>query len=127
MRCFAGIDIGTSSTKMLLMREDGTVIASAQQGYGILRPKAGYAEQDVEELWNAVLSVMKTLSAQYPDEVRRTACIGLSGQMHALVMLDRSGQPLRNAMIWADQRSGSAVESILQTVTPAEYAATALN
>ena len=118
MRCFAGIDIGTSSTKMLLMREDGTVIASAQQGYGILRPKAGYAEQDVEELWNAVHSVMKTLSAQYPDEVRQTACIGLSGQMHALVMLDRSGKPLRNAMIWADQRSGSAVESILQTVTP---------
>ena len=127
MCCFAGIDIGTSSTKMLLMRDDGTVIASAQQGYGILRPKAGYAEQNLEDLWNAVLGVMKALSAQYPDEVRQTTCIGLPGQMHALVMLDRSRHPLRNAVIWADLRSGSAVERILQTVAPSEYAATALN
>lgn len=127
MRCFVGIDIGTSSTKAVLMLEDGTIIGSAQQSYEILRPEPGFAEQDIEELWNAVRIVLRQLSKDFPEAVKSTACIGLSGQMHALVMVDREGKPLRNAIIWADLRAGKESDSILETVTPSIYKSTALN
>lgn len=117
MKYFMGIDLGTSSVKSLLMREDGEVIGTAQKGYDIIKTQAAYAEQDMELLWEASRSTVRELMKRYPEAGRSLSGIGYSGQMHGLVMLDREGKPAGNAIIWADQRSADAIGEIYQTVS----------
>ena len=127
MACLLGIDLGTSSVKALLMEPEGKVLAVAQQEYDILSSHAGYAEQDMELLWEATKSTIRRVleaSKMPADEVRG---IGLSGQMHGLVLLDDRGGLLRNAIIWADQRSKEQIEEIYKVIPQDEYRAATLN
>ena len=110
MDCFIGIDVGTSSVKSLLMRGDGKILGVAQCKYDVLRPKTGYAEQPIEQLWEAACATLKQLSAEHPHEIRQAKAVGYSGQMHGLVLLDQNHRPLRNAIIWEDQRSVQEIE-----------------
>lgn len=113
MQYLIGIDIGTSATKTILMDEEGKVIAQASKEYPLYQPDNGWAEQDPEDWRNAVLSTVKkvvTASGISKDEVKG---IGLSGQMHGLVMLDESGLPIRKSIIWCDQRSSAQAEKML--------------
>lgn len=125
--CFIGIDVGTSSTKSLLMQADGSIVGSAQEKYDVQRPLSGYAEQDPELLWNAVLHTLKQLAADFPADMRRVRAIGYSGQMHALVMLDAAHRSLRNAIIWEDQRSLNEVGDVLASIGTDAYCAKTLN
>lgn len=127
MACYIGIDIGTSSTKSLILRSDGKILGTAQAKYDVLRPVLGYSEQNVDDLWRAVKCTLGELAVKFPDAVSQVECIGFSGQMHALVMLDEHNEPLRNAMIWEDQRSLQEVKEILSTVTEEAYCRTTLN
>ena len=122
-----GIDLGTSSVRSLILDVEGRVLAFAQEKYGVLRPRSGWAEQDMEELWRACRSTLHTLSAWHPDLVRGAMGVGLSGQMHGLVPLDASHRPLRNAIIWEDQRSTAQLEVIEERVGMARFRETTLN
>ncbi len=97
-----GIDLGTGSVKALLLAIDGTVIAEASHPYRVRSPKPGWAETEPAEWWNAVAIAVR---AAVKEETERVQAIGLSGQMHGVVMTDRPGQPLRPAILWADTRS----------------------
>jgi len=108
---FLGIDIGTSGTKTLLADASGTVIASHTAEYPLYQPHNGWAEQDPADWWNAVLEGIKAVG--HGDEIK---AIGLSGQMHGLVMLDESGKVLRNSIIWCDQRTGKEAEQLTATI-----------
>lgn len=102
-----GIDIGTSSTKvMLLDTQTGEQWVQAQ-AYDVSTPQPGYAEQDPDLWWRAVLSCLARLREQHGELYRETACIGLSGQMHGLVMTYGNDVPVRPAILWNDQRSGA--------------------
>jgi xylulokinase len=98
----AGLDVGTSSVKGLLVRaDDGAVVARAEVEHPLSMPRPGWAEQDPEDWWTGARAVLDALG----DEAE-IASIGLTGQMHGLVALDASDRVLRPAMLWNDGRTG---------------------
>ncbi|MDR1779026.1 MAG: xylulokinase [Clostridiales Family XIII bacterium] len=105
--CLIGIDIGTSGTKSALFAADGTPVASHTAEYPMAQPANGWAEQDPQHWWNAVCEGLRAVLAQ--AGAREIAGIGLSGQMHGLVMLDAGGNVLRPSIIWCDQRTEAEV------------------
>lgn len=102
---YLGIDIGTSGTKTLAIRADGTLLASAMETYPCYAPKPLWSEQDPEDWWQATIkSVRKAvrLAKLKPCDVKG---IGLSGQMHGSVFLDKNDKVIRRAILWNDQRT----------------------
>ncbi|MGI6187726.1 MAG: FGGY family carbohydrate kinase, partial [Brevibacillus sp.] len=105
-----GIDVGTSGVKTCLFRMDGSLQAAASADYPLLQPKPGWAEQHPEDWWRAVKHTIQDIIRKAGIRPADIAGIGLSGQMHGLVLLDRSGNVLRPAIIWCDQRTQAEVE-----------------
>lgn len=105
-----GIDIGTSGTKAALFDIDGNAIKSSTAEYGMSQPYNGWAEQDPQDWWNAV---QKTLADIWADGI---VGIGLSGQMHGLVMLDEKNEVIRPAIIWCDQRTAAECDEITDII-----------
>jgi xylulokinase len=101
---FLGIDIGTSSVKVVLVDERETVVAQAAMPLNVARPQPQFAEQDPAAWWQATEAAISSL----PIDARAAVqAIGLSGQMHGATLLDRGGTPLRPAILWNDGRSAS--------------------
>ena len=100
--CALGIDLGTSSAKAVVAGADGTVLAQASAGYVVTSAVAGYAESEPRDWWNAVAACVREAVAAAGA---RPSAIGLSGQMHGLVMTSRDGRDLRPALLWADSRA----------------------
>ena len=102
-----GLDVGTSSVKGLLVSPTGDVLARAEASYPLSTPHPGWAEQDPEDWWRATQAVLGELRAAGP-----VTGLGLSGQMHGLVLLDAAGEVLRPAMLWNDGRTGEECAEI---------------
>ncbi|CAA9582349.1 MAG: Xylulose kinase [uncultured Thermomicrobiales bacterium] len=114
---FLGIDLGTSSVKVLVVDEAGRVRGSGSAGYPVDRPQPGYAEQDPEAWWRATgEAARQALGWAGPGAGSSVAGIGLSGQMHGTVLLGDDDRPIAPAIIWADQRAGKQVRSIPERV-----------
>ncbi|MCL2344188.1 MAG: xylulokinase [Firmicutes bacterium] len=107
-----GIDIGTSGTKTVLFTAGGEPVCAKTVEYPLYQPKNGWAEQEPEDWWNAVREGVSAVIAE--SGVRNTdiASVGLSGQMHGLVMLDGAGEVLRRSIIWCDQRTAAQCEEM---------------
>lgn len=104
-----GADIGTSGTKTALYDTAGNLISSATFSYPLYQERNGWAEQEPADWWNAVcLGIRKVISDSGVDPAAIKG-VGLSGQMHGLVMLDKEGKVLRKSIIWCDQRTGEEV------------------
>lgn len=110
MKYLIGIDVGTSGTKSVLFDTQGNVIASATAEYPMYQPNNGWAEQDPADWWNGVCQTLKTLSAKTAGG--EIVGIGLSGQMHSLVLLDKDNQVIRPAILWCDQRTSAQCDKI---------------
>ncbi len=110
MKYLLGIDVGTSGTKSVLFDELGNVKASATEEYPLIQPENGWAEQNPTDWWNAVCKTLKVLAEKASDG--EIAGVGLTGQMHGLVMLDKSGEVIRNSIIWCDGRTSEECEEI---------------
>ncbi|HUG53683.1 MAG TPA: xylulokinase [Vicinamibacteria bacterium] len=110
-RLFLGIDVSTTGAKALLVDERGAVVAGATSPLTVSTPRPLWSEQDPQEWWTAVcLSVRRVLEeAKAPAEV---AAVGLTGQMHGLVLLDASRRVLRPAILWNDQRTAAECDEI---------------
>lgn len=122
MSLLLGIDIGTSSAKAILFEPaHRQIVAVAQQDYPLHKPTPDRAEQNPADWWHATVNLVRQLTAE--ADRRDIAAIGLSGQMHGTVLLDGQNQPHQPAIIWADQRSGSAVQRLVDSVGQARYAA----
>lgn len=111
-----GIDIGTSGTKTVLFDKDGNTIASALREYNMYQPKIGWAEQNPEDWWNATASTIKEVLEKSGVNAEDVKGIGLSGQMHGLVMLDKDNKVLRPSIIWCDQRTAKECEQITELI-----------
>ena len=116
MAYLLGIDIGTSGTKTVLFDEKGATIASDTQEYPLYQPKNGWAEQDPEDWWKATYTSTRNVLAKSGVNPREIKGIGLSGQMHGLVLLDGDNKVLRRSIIWCDQRSAQECEEITSLV-----------
>jgi xylulokinase len=102
-----GIDLGTGSVKALLLDTDGTVVSEASSSYLVQSPYPGWAESDSADWW---LAVVKAVREAVGDRSNLVRAIGLSGQMHGVVLVDEIGQPLYPAILWADTRSQKELE-----------------
>jgi xylulokinase len=98
-----GLDVGTTGVKGIAISQDGSVLASASEEYALSTPRPGWAEQDPEDWWRAAQACL----AQLPE-----GQVGLSGQMHGLVVLDAADNVLRPAILWNDQRTGAECAEI---------------
>ena len=100
---YIGIDLGTSSVKLLLVDETGTVRNTVSKSYPLYFPLPGWAEQEPEDWWKACLSGLAELIRD--TDASRIAGIGVGGQMHGLVALDEKDAVIRPAILWNDGRT----------------------
>lgn len=107
-----GIDLGTSSVKAMLLDTERDIISVASKNYPVDIPLTGYAEQSPHMWWESTLDVLQQLREQHFADFERVEAVGLSGQMHGLVVVDKNGNPLRPAILWLDQRSGKQAQDV---------------
>jgi len=98
-----GIDLGTSGVKVLVLDTEGKTLSVTKAGYEVMAPQPGWAESDPYSWWRATVTAVQAAVAQLP-QVEITS-IGLSGQMHGVVLTDTQGRPTRDALLWADTRA----------------------
>ncbi len=113
---FLGMDVGTSAVKTLLIDEGGRILASATVEYPLFTPRPLWSEQNADDWWTATVQAIRAALAKAGltgDDVRS---IGLSGQMHGLTLLDKSGAVLRPAILWNDQRTARQVQEMIDAV-----------
>jgi xylulokinase len=106
--CTLGLDLGTSSAKAVVIDTGGKVLAQASAGYAVTSALAGYAESEPAHWWTAVTACTRQ-AVQAAGT--RPAAIGLSGQMHGLVLTSRTGAALRPALLWPDSRAVGALRA----------------
>ena len=113
---FLGIDTSTTSSKALLIDELGNVIAVASNLHTLQTPRPLWSEQNPLEWWDAVSASIKSVLEKAGIGGEGVGAVGLTGQMHGLVLLDESGKVLRPAILWNDQRTQSQCDKIHQLV-----------
>ncbi len=116
MSCYLGIDIGTSGTKTLAIDVSGKVLAESVAEYPLHQPRPGWTEQDPDDWWKATIKTVRAVMRKAklkPDSVK---AIGLSGQMHGSVFLDKKDQVIRKALLWNDQRTAAECDQITTAV-----------
>lgn len=116
MRYLLGLDIGTSGTKTALFDENGQTIATATYGYDLFQPQAGWAEQNPEDWWIACVQGIKDVMEKSKVKNSQIKGVGLSGQMHGLVLLDKENKLIRDSIIWCDQRTEKECEEITEKI-----------
>jgi xylulokinase len=109
---FLGIDTSTTSSKALLIDETGTVVAVTSSPHTLQSPKRLWSEQDPLEWWTAVSASIRAVLEKANVNGESVAAVGLTGQMHGLVLLDEAGNVLRPAILWNDQRTQSQCDEI---------------
>jgi D-xylulose kinase len=109
-----GIDLGTSSCKVIAVTPDGEVVAKAHRDYAVRTARPGWAEQDPADWWRATDEALAAVTASLPRGGGEVTGIGLCGQMHGLTPLDDAGRPLRQAILWNDQRAAPQCEWITE-------------
>lgn len=114
MKYLIGIDLGTSGTKTVLFDEDGNTIKSHTVEYPMSQPQNGWAEQDPEDWYNASIATLKAVTDGI--DASQISGIGISGQMHSLVMLDENNEVIRPAILWCDGRTAAECDEITERV-----------
>ncbi len=107
MNTYIGIDLGTSSVKLLLVAADGRILNTVTKTYPVFYPHSGWSEQRPEDWYAATVAGIRELVAENGGNVRG---IGIGGQMHGLVALDSAGQVIRPCILWNDGRTERQTE-----------------
>ena len=111
-----GIDVGTTGSKAILIDTDGAVKASATTEYPMSTPRPLWAEQNPADWWSATVSSIRCVLSDDGVKPDQVIGVGLTGQMHGLVLLDAQGSVLRPCIMWNDQRTSAQCAAITQTV-----------
>ena len=107
-----GIDLSTTGAKALLIDADGNVVGSATTPLSLSTPWPLWSEQDPVDWWQGVVQSVRQVLAETGVAATAIKAIGLTGQMHGLVLLDEAGDVLRPAILWNDQRTGAQCDEI---------------
>jgi xylulokinase len=108
-----GLDIGTTGARCVALDEGGKLVAEASVEYPIYSPHPGWSEQRPEDWWRASCGVIAQVAAKVGPDI---GAIGLTGQMHGAVFLDKHDEVIRPALLWNDQRTAAQVETITERV-----------
>jgi xylulokinase len=112
-----GVDVGTGGTRAVLLDDAGKVVASATSEHApISAPQVGWAEQDPRDWWRATCAAIKECLELARIPADQVAAVGLTGQMHGMVLLDAAREVLRPAIIWCDQRTEAQGRAITEKV-----------
>jgi len=114
--CFLGLDVGTGGCKAVLIDRAGRVLADATSAYGLSTPRPQWSEQDPHDWWGGAVAAIAAVLAAAGRSGPDVAAVGLTGQMHGLVLLDEAGAVLRPAILWNDQRCAAECEAIHERV-----------
>ncbi len=116
MEYLLGVDLGTSGTKTVLFDVNGQAIASETVEYPLHQPQNGWAEQAPEDWWDAARTTIRSVIEQSGVNANDIKGLGISGQMHGLVLLDADGNVLREAILWCDGRTQEECDEITNTI-----------
>ncbi len=117
MSYLMGVDVGTTGTRAVIVRPDGHVVGAATGDHAPMRmPKPGWAEQDPENWWEATVHAVRAAIEAAGVRGSDIGAVGLSGQMHGVVLLDKTHAVLRPSLIWCDQRSQAQCDWITNKV-----------
>ena len=116
MEYLLGVDLGTSGTKTVLFDVNGQAIASETVEYPLHQPQNGWAEQAPEDWWDAARTTIRSVIDQSGVKAEDIKGLGISGQMHGLVLLDADGNVLREAILWCDGRTQEECDEITNTI-----------
>jgi len=112
MSYFLGVDIGTSSTKTILITERGKILGEATSSYPLSHPHPLWSEQNPDHWWRATVKTIREVVSKTGVNATQIKAIGLSGQMHGSVFLDEHDQVIRPALLWNDQRTVAECDEI---------------
>ncbi|MFN2213463.1 MAG: xylulokinase [Anaerolineales bacterium] len=107
-----GIDLGTSSVKVLITDTNGNILGRGRAGYPMYTPQPDWVEQSTDDWWQAAVLAVRQATSQLKN-TSSVAAISLSGQMHGTVLLDEANHALHPAVIWPDQRSTAQIKEIV--------------
>ncbi|MEO7663699.1 MAG: FGGY family carbohydrate kinase, partial [Candidatus Limnocylindrales bacterium] len=113
-----GIDTSTTATKAVLIDEAGTVRGIGTAAYGFERPHPLWSEQDPGLWWDGTVTAIRDVLATTGSDPDAIAAVGLTGQMHGAVLLDRALEVIRPALLWNDQRTAAECDEIRERVGP---------
>lgn len=116
MAYLLGLDISTTGAKALIVEETGRVIASHTSPQPISTPKPLWSEQNPSDWWNGIAASIRAALTEGGLSGGDIAAVGLTGQMHGLVLQDKDGKVLRPAILWNDQRTAAQCEQITNIV-----------
>lgn len=116
MKYAIGVDLGTSSVKVLLVDQNGQVVSSVSKSYPLMQPHPGYSEQDPEQWVEKTVQALKELTEKSGVPREEIEGLSFSGQMHGLVLLDENLQVIRNAILWNDTRTTEQCKKIDQVL-----------
>jgi xylulokinase len=114
-----GIDFGTQSTKVVVFDFYGKVITSAKEDIPLNQPRPGWAEQDAEQWWSSLCSILKPLCNSIGSQ--RIAGLALAYQRETFVPVDSKFKPLRPAITWMDQRATLEVEQVSEIISVNQF------
>lgn len=114
MKYVIGVDLGTSSVKVLLMNQNGEVCSEVSRSYPLIHEKSGYSEQDPAEWIDKTVEALKELTDQFDGSAEDIQGISFSGQMHGLVLVDEENRVLRHAILWNDTRTTEQCKQIYE-------------
>lgn len=120
MAYLLGIDVSTTATKALLIDEQGEVVAVAATEYDFDTPQPLWSEQDPALWWHGAIVSIRSLFSQTGIDPAAIQGVGLTGQMHGLVLLDGEGQVLRPSILWNDQRTAAQCDQIRERIGKAK-------
>ena len=107
---FIGIDLGTSSIKMILIDQNQRILATANSSLSVQSPRDGFSEQNPQEWINSTMECFEALKLKKPKEFSQTISIGISGHMHGATLIDKDGNVIRPCILWNDTRSHQECE-----------------
>jgi xylulokinase len=110
LTALVGLDVGTTGVKAIAISSEGEVLTRAEEEYALSIPQPGWAEQDPEDWWRASERALEAVGA------KDAAAVGLTGQMHGLVLLDAADRVLRPAILWNDQRTAAECAEIEERI-----------
>jgi xylulokinase len=111
-----GLDVGTGGARAVAVDESGEVVAEASSEYPLHSPRPGWTEQDPEDWWEGAKEALGKVAAEVREAGREVVGLSLTGQMHGSVFLDASGEVIRPALLWNDQRTEAQCREITGAV-----------